>query len=209
MLLNHSQAFAQFLPTDIVAQTPVLPLPKREETSAFRAGTLLETPSGWCSVETLKTGDEVYTLDGGFTEITGIRTHALPAGSTRAIHVPAGVLNNCSDLVLTAGQHVALIEPECETLFQTPCVLVPAAAMTGFRGITALTGFGEMTATELTFATEEIVYAQTGALIHVPSGTTDPFFRTLGYGETRALLTMLNGGHLALDPHGYAPAQAA
>lgn len=205
MLLNHSQDFAQFLPSDISAQ-PGLPLPKRVEISAFRAGTLLETPSGWRPAESLKTGDQVFTLDGGFAQITGIRRHVTPA---RALHVPAGSLNNCSDMTLTSGQHVAMLEPECETLFQTPCVLVPAAAMIGFRGIAAKNGYADAEVTELRFATEEVVYAQTGALIHVPSGVTDPFFRTLGYGETRALLAMMNGGHCGLDHEGFAPALAA
>ncbi|MBJ6373300.1 Hint domain-containing protein [Sedimentitalea arenosa] len=209
MLLNHSQAFASFLPSDIAPRKPAQTMPRRVELSAVKDGTMLETPTGWRRVEELSAGDQVYTLDGGFTELTGTRSHRLAPGTARMMHVPAGALNNCSDLILTAGQHVAMIEPECETLFGAPCVLVPAAAMAGFRGIHALTAFGETTATELTFDTEEIVYAQTGALLHVASGTTDPFFRTLGYGETRALLTMLNGGHLALDPIGFAPALAA
>ena len=209
MFLNHSQDFAQFQPTDIAANPPALSFPKRAEISALKDGTMLETPTGWKPVETLQKGDQVYTLDGGFTELTGIRTHSLGAGTTRMVHIPAGSLNNCSDLVLTAGQQVALIEPECETLFDAPCVLVPAAAMAGFRGIRPLTGFGETTATELSFATEEIVYAQTGALLHVSSGETDPFFRTLNYGESRALLSLLNQGHLGLDPNGFAPARAA
>lgn len=209
MFLNHSQAFAQFLPANITEKAPVLPMPKRQEVSAFRSGTMLETPSGWRPVETLAKGDQVYTLDGGYAELTGIRTHRVAAGSARAIHVPAGSLNNCSDMMLTAGQHVALVEPECETLFQTPCVLAPAAAMCGFRGISSISGYSDIEATELCFATEEIVYAQTGALIHVPSGVSEPFFRTLSYGETRALLAMINRGHIALDPLGFAPAVAA
>lgn len=209
MLLNHSQAFAQFQTTENADVTPAPALPKRVEISAFKDGTMVETRNGWRPVEELEIGDQVYTLDGGFTELTGIRTHRLPAGSTRMIHVPAGCLNTCSDLILTAGQHVALIEPECDTLFQAPCVLVPAAAMTGFRGITAFNSMRDTTATELTFSTEEIVYAQTGALLHVSSGVSDPFFRTLGYGETRALLALMNRGHCGLDPQGYAPALAA
>ncbi len=212
MFLNHGQAFAQFAPADTAdaaAKPPVPPLPRRHEPSAFRSGTLLETPSGWRPVETLTAGDRVATLDGGFAELTGVRRHRIAPGSARASHVPAGSLNTCSDMILTAGQHVALIEPECETLFQAPRVLAPAAALCGFRGITSVAGYSDIEATQLTFENEEIVYAQTGALIHVPAQGGDPFFRILGYGETRALLALLNRGHCGLDPLGFAPALAA
>ncbi|MBK0326832.1 Hint domain-containing protein [Rhodobacteraceae bacterium F11138] len=209
MFLNHGQDFAQFVPADTAAKPQALPMPERRDVSTFKAGTMLETPSGWKTVETLAVGDQVYTLDGGFAELTRIRKHRVTAGAARAIHVPAGSLNNCSDMMLTTGQHVALLEAECETLFQAPCVLAPASALCGFRGITSVSGYSDIETTELTFANEEIVYAQTGALIHVPSGVTKPFFRTLGYGETRALLALLNRGHCGLDPMGFAPAQAA
>lgn len=86
MFLNHGQAFAQFAPADAAAKPPVLSLPKRQEVNAFKAGTMLETPSGWQTVETLNAGDRVYTLDGGFAELIRIRQHRVAAGSARAIH---------------------------------------------------------------------------------------------------------------------------
>lgn len=202
MLLNHTQAFADFTPAQQIVQAnrpAPLPMPKREEISAFKPGTLLETRSGWQPAEQLRPGDAVCTLDGGFATIASLRQRRLGVGPDQHWHIPAGSLNNCSDISLTRGQHVAIMDAACDQLFGTPCVLAPITAMAGYRGITAAAARTSGIATELTFETEEIVYAQTGMLLHVPSGTQESFFRTLGYGETRALLTLMNRGHCAPD----------
>ncbi|MCB1314045.1 MAG: Hint domain-containing protein [Sedimentitalea sp.] len=209
MLLNHTQAFADFQPAKSTLLARAVPMPKRTEISAFTAGTMLETEAGWTPANAIKPGDKVYTLDGGFAEVTDVITRQIASGTVQHWHVPATALNNCSDLLLTAGQHIAMIEPEVETLFQTHCVLVPVAAMAGFRGIRPVTGYSGAQATELRFDSEEIVYAQTGTLLHVSAGETEPFFRTLNYGETRALLSLMNRGHCAPDPRGFAPSLAA
>lgn len=218
MLLDHNTAFADHRPvrTRQAAESPRarplsprLPLPPRTEISALPDGTMLETRDGWRAVETLGPGDAVATLDGGFAMLTGLRRRRLAPGRMRHWRIPAGTFNTCSDLRLSAGQHIALAGPECDRLFGAPCVLAPIATMAGFRGIAPLTGLARAEATELRFASEEIVYAQTGALLHVPSGGATSFFRTLGYGETRALLSLMNGAHCGFDPYGFAPALAA
>ena len=217
MLLSHDKDFTEFRP----ATTEHLPelalpatdattpgLPPRYEIDAFTAGTMVETEAGWRVVDSLKAGDRVATLDGGVAEVKSVVSRPAPS-TCRLWHIPAGSLNNCSDLRLASGQHVALTDPEVETLFDTHCVLVPVAAMAGFRGIQPLTCFDLAPMTRLEFDTEEIVFTQTGTLVHVPTPSADPFFRTLAYGETRALLSLINGGHCAPDAQGFAPAQAA
>lgn len=212
MFLNHAQDFAAFQPANPQERRPgprpAIPMPDRDEHSFVMPSTLLETPAGWRQAGSLEKGDAVWTLDGGFCELTEV-ARQVSTGATRHWHVPAGALNNCSDLRLWGGQYLALLDPACEDLFETPCVLAPISAMNGFRGIAPVCSFGPREGIALRFAGEEVIYAQTGTLLHVAADRGDSFFRKLGYGETRALLTMINGGHFGLDRAGFAPACAA
>ncbi|MHA6264035.1 Hint domain-containing protein [Arenibacterium sp. CAU 1754] len=213
MFLNHTQEFAAFetatlTPRTTEPQRP--PMPRRREISAFLSGTMLETPTGWRPVDDLHQGDRVYTLDGGFATLQAATRRTLPAGPHQQWHVPTGSLGNCCDLTLSAGQYVVLHQSPQHALFEDPFVLAPIAAMSGFAGIAPVAGYRPVTATQLFFDDEEIVYAQTGSLLHVPTLSADKaFFRKLSYGETRAILSVIAKGHCALDPHGFAPAHAA
>jgi len=185
MFLNHDTAFTTFVPAIQTAQ--------RDHTATLAAQTRLETPRGWASVDALSVGDSVATMDGGFAEITAI-TH--PKRRMPLVQVPGGVLSTCSDVALPADAHIALTPPARWS--QAPVVSVPLRALSGWNGIRPTLFAGPDLAT-LHFADEEMVYAQTGLLIHAFDADADSFFPTLSYGDTRALLALMDGKMPAPD----------
>ena len=185
MFLNHDTAFTTFTP----AITAGLP----DHSATLSAQTRLETPRGWASVDSLCVGDKVATLDGEFACITAI-TH--PMRRAPLVQVPGGVLSTCSDVALPADAHVALTPPARWS--QAPVVSVPIKALSGWNGIRPTLFAGPDLAT-LHFADEEMIYAQTGLLIHACDPATQPFFARLSYGDTRALLALMDGKMPAPD----------
>lgn len=176
MFLNHQTAFDTFAPvtTDAAPQ----------HTLNATASTILETPHGWRPISDLQAGDSVATLDGGFTEITGIAG----AASAQLVRVPGGTLSTCSDIALPADCHVALPLPA--TVSEAPVVSVPLKALVGWRGIRPAM-FPASDLATLTFAEEEMVYAQTGLLLHA-ADQAPGFYDRKTYGETRALLALMD-----------------
>lgn len=161
------------------------------------AGTMVETESGWRRVELLTAGDRVQTLDGGLRGLRNVQHTPLdqPLGQgVNVVHVPAGTLDNCSDIDLLAEQRVLLDLPEAEERFDTPLVLVPAGALDGWRGISCRESMALSTAVSLLFDDEEIVFANTGVMLHCPtpelaeSAAVSNFFTALNYNQSRYLL---------------------
>ncbi|MEQ3710616.1 MAG: hypothetical protein ABNH38_03930 [Tateyamaria sp.] len=185
MFLNHDAAFTTFAPT----VHPNFP----QYTATLSAQTRLETTRGWASVDDLIAGDRVATMDGGFATITAI---AHPKQRAPLVHVPGGVLSTCSDVALPADGHIALTPPARWS--QAPVVSVPIKALSGWNGIRPTLFAGPDLAT-LHFEEEEIIYAQTGLLIHAFDATAVSFYPTLNYGDTRALLALLDGKMPAPD----------
>lgn len=196
MYLNHTQAFGAF----DLGNTPEIPATTQGldvRPSGFCSDTLLETEFGWRPVHALQAGDRVQTLDGGLVRIKSVRARETE-GET-LWHIPALALSNCSDMWLTGAQHVALAGAQCERLHGAPHVLAPITAMAGYCGIRPDLRTGRKVV-ELTCEAEEIVYAHTGAMLHIAAPSQEPFFPRLSYGETRAMLTLLKGSHIQPDP---------
>ena len=185
MFLNHDAAFTTF--------TPALTSAKADHTATLTAQTRLETRRGWACVDTLSVGDSVATLDGGFAQITAI-SH--PKRRAPLVQVPGGVLSTCSDMSLPADAHIALRAPA--RWGYAPVVSAPIKALSGWNGIRPTLFAGPALAT-LHFEEEEMIYAQTGLLIHAFDANADSFFPTLSYGDTRALLALLDGKMPAPD----------
>jgi hypothetical protein len=169
---------------------PILRLP----TSGFAAGTLVETAQGWQPVETLAIGQPVQTWDGGLQPLTRLERKRIAPGAA-LIRVPGGVLSVCSDMLLLPGQHVLVETGAAAEAMDQDVALVPAAALDGYQGITRerlRTGLEVVT---LAFDTEEVVYANTGALLHCPAADAaspgaprSEYFTVLDMAEARALL---------------------
>lgn len=168
------------------------PRPIRADDRTFAPGTLLDTATGWRPVETLRPGEQVRTLH-GMKRIETL-TRQPPDHSRKHWIVPANRLGNDSALRLNAGQNVVVMDPVCQRLFGVPLVLVPVPATTGFRGVHTVSGFTLRWGIALTFESEEIVFVQAGALLHVPGPESDAHHRRLTYRESRHLLPLLRVG---------------
>ncbi len=166
-------------------------------TTGLVAGTLVETVSGWADVATLRIGDAVQTLDGGLTRILGLDRRTLrPEPETSLIRIPGGCHDACSDILLMPGQHVLKDTLDDPTCHGAPFVLLPAFAMTIDLMITR--HFPEAAVEVITplFADEEIIFANSGVLLHCPGvidGAGRPpvnsFFPRMDSVDARAFLT--------------------
>lgn len=179
MFLNHDTAFADITPITEIAASQI--------SATLSAHTLLETECGWSSVDALQAGDCVSTLDGGFAQITAITK---PNRAAPLVHIPGGVLSTCSDIALPADAYIALHTPA--RWIDHPVVSVPVKALSGWRGIRP-TLFNGPDLTQLHFADEEMIYAQSGLLVHAAPTVGETFFPKLNYGDARAMLAMSAG----------------
>lgn len=164
-------------------------------TTGLVAGTLLETGSGWRPIEALAVGDCVQTLDGGLARILHLDCRTLrPEVETALLMLPGGQYDACSDLLLLPGQHLlidTLDDPESEG---APFALVPALALLGSPARRHRMAQPLEIITPL-FADEEVIYANTGVLLHCPGITDganrypeDSFFPRLDAPRARMLL---------------------
>ena len=128
------------------------------------AGTLVETAQGWTEVQHLKIGQAVQTLDGGLARIHAIDRRTLaPLPDFGMILIPGGCYDACSDLMLVPGQHILI-----DTLNDAPFALVPAAALTLDPMVRPHFPQMPVEVVTLLFADEEIVFANSGVMIHCP-----------------------------------------
>ncbi len=146
---------------------PVVPAPV---VGGIVAGTLVETETGWRPVETLAIGTLVHTLDGGLTRILALDRRLLqPQAETSLIHVPGGLYDTCSDVMLVPGQHILIDTLGDESHGQAPFLLLPAVALTSDPLVHR--DFPDLTVEVITplFAEEEVIFANSGLLLHCPS----------------------------------------
>lgn len=150
--------------------------------------TRLETQAGFINAGDLKTGDAIATLDGGFVHVTG---RARLRSTNQAVSIPAGALGNCSKIVLPNTAHIGIELPETAER-DAAFVAVPAGSLVGFRRIRPAP-FGYEGGMHLTLASEEMIWAQTGLLLHATGPDGDqPFFDRLGYGDARGILALMD-----------------
>ena len=156
--------------------------------SGLSAATLVEAETGWIPANTLRIGAKVHTFDGGLATILGLTRK--PVQDAPAILIPGGIAGNCADLILPRGQHILVDTLDDPSLPDADMVLVPATAWLGLPGVfeTRLT---DEVITPL-FADEEILWANSGTLLHCPSlagtGYDGGFFQRLAPTEGRAFL---------------------
>ena len=183
-------AFARVTPRPRVTQA--LPV-----TTGLVAGTLLETARGWADVATLRIGDAVQTLDGGLSRILGLDRRVLrPEPETSLILIPGGCHDACHDLLLMPGQHILKDTLDDATCHGAPFVLLPAFAMTIDGMVTRHFPEAEVEVVTPLFADEEIVFANSGVLLHCPGvidgagrAPLNSFFPRMDSVEARGFLT--------------------
>ena len=186
------------LSTEFALVAPRLPLVvPAPVVGGIVAGTLLETETGWRSVDSLRIGDRVHTLDGGLSRILALDHRSLAQQAESAlIRVPGGLYDACSDLMLVPGQHVLIDTLGDANLGPAPFVLVPAMALTSDPLIRRDFPDGKVDIITPLFAEEEVVFANSGVLLHCPSVIDgagrypdDSFFTRLDAASARAFLS--------------------
>jgi hypothetical protein len=159
--------FMQDITRNNITFRPVetLPLPV---TTGLVAGTLVETATGWRAVEYLSIGDAVHTLDGGLARILGLDRRALhPDQAAALLLILGGTFDACSDLMLLQGQHILLDTLDDPDLGGAAFAFVPAAALASAGAHRAHLHAPVEIVTPL-FADEEVIYANSGVLLHCP-----------------------------------------
>ena len=134
--------------------------------SGVISGTWVETADGWRLIENLKPGALLHVHGGGLRPLEGLMPVPAPAD---LVHVPGGALDNCADLWLAKGQLVLIDTLDDPALPDALEVLVPAGALIGLRGVTGRPAPEAAVLWQITCAEEEVIWAQTGVPLHVPS----------------------------------------
>lgn len=146
------------------------------------AGTRVATVGGWRTVEDMVPGDPVMTIDNGPQHLVDVRRRALWSGPEPCppelcpLAVPPTALGNRSPLLLLPEQLVLIESVWAEESYGAPFVLIPAAALEGWRGIAPIQPHRRVETVSLHCAGDEIVYANGVGLIHctAPEGAAGP-----------------------------------
>jgi len=165
-------------------------------TTGVLAGTLVETARGWQPVEQVRMGDGVQTLDGGLAKVLGVDRRILrPDMGQAVVSVPGGAFDACSDLQVLPGQHLLLDTLGDAGFPDDAFVLIPALALEGRAGCSRRFALREIEVITPMFASEELVWANSGLLIHCPGiaegagrRPASDFFPRLDLTDARALL---------------------
>ncbi|SLN67498.1 hypothetical protein AQS8620_03154 [Aquimixticola soesokkakensis] len=143
------------------------------------AGTRVATTMGWRGVESLAVGDAVMTFDNGLQIVRGVarsfvwlEVQELPR-ALYPILIPAGAIGNSHDVRVLPEQPVMVESDSAEEVFGDPFALVPAAALEGFNGIERVIPRKPIEVVTLTFARDEVVFAEAGALFFCPAQAGD------------------------------------
>ncbi|MBU2868328.1 Hint domain-containing protein [Pacificibacter marinus] len=142
------------------------------QTSGFCAGTKVATDLGWRNVETLQQGDLVLTFDDGLQCVTGIKRTVIAADQLGQavqqwpLFIPKGALGNHDEMTLMPEQSVMVESDLGEAMFGDPFTLVPACALIGYKGIERIKPRGAIDVISIHFDSEQIVFANVGALFH-------------------------------------------
>ena len=167
-MFMHSAA--AFRPAEkIVLADLGLPPAEAVASPGMLACTLIETATGWRRAEALAPGMRVQTWDGGLAAIADVARYAMPSAS-ELVQIPGGAFACCSDLWLMPDQQVFITSPVAEDLFEAAGALIPARALAGHMGVCRVHAPGPIEALSLTLESEELVYANTGALLRCGGG---------------------------------------
>jgi hypothetical protein len=166
------------------------------------AGTQVATQFGWRDVATVAVGDQVLTFDGGMQTVSAVSRKMLATGGEFApaeawpLFIPAEALGNRDDMILLPQQSVMIEADAAEEVFGDPFAMIPALALEGFRGIVRVPPADQIELITLAFSQDEIVFANSGALMFCPK-SFDIFdfglsvYSTLTLDAARALVAVM------------------
>lgn len=128
--------------------------------ACFAAGTRIATLMGEVAVQDLQAADPVMTLDNAYQPLLRVMSTTVPAlGAFAPVVVPAGLIGNLRDLVLSPQHRVLFTGPRAELLFGESEVLV-AAIHLAEAGLAYRRPGGEVTYFHLVFDQHEIIFAE-------------------------------------------------
>lgn len=143
-------------------------------TTGLMAGTRVASNLGWRAVEALTVGDSVLTFDNGMQQITEVRRTVMwtdapdTAAALWPVIVPAGALENRTELTLLADQGVLVECDAAQDIYGDPFAVIPAQSLVGVRSITRAAPQQQIELIVISFAEEQVIYAEGGALLHCP-----------------------------------------
>jgi len=142
--------------------------------SGLVTGTRVASNLGWRAVEALSVGDMVLTFDNGMQTVIDIQREkiAIPAHLHSKNHlpvfVPKGALANRKDLWLMPEQGLLIESESASDALGDPYAVVPAGALDGFRSISRRAPADQVRVTNLSFASDQVIYVEGGMLAHCP-----------------------------------------
>lgn len=187
---------------------PAAPAPRA---AGVAAATLVDTETGWRPAGSLRRGDRVETWDGGLRRLTFVERvwlHPALCPQARLVRIPGGVLDLCDDLLLPPQQHLLLTDDIAEAVLGDPRALVPAAALVGHFGAAWVACERPVEIVRLGFAEEEVIFANTGAMIHCAArgafgaARHSAFFPVLAADRATDLVALIEAGARTSDEIG-------
>lgn len=144
-------------------------------TNGLISGTRIATSMGWRAVDAIAVGDQVLTFDNGLQQITDVRRATLWVDATYVpehmwpVHVPAGALGNYNPMSVLPDQGLMIESDAALDQHGDPFAVVPALSLVGIRGITRQAPRQQIEIISLTFAADQVIYAEGNVLLHCPA----------------------------------------
>lgn len=146
------------------------------------AGTRIATGTGWRAVETLRPGDAVLTLEGGYQPLAGLRLFRFPDRAAPLaiwpLIVPRAALDCREPILLLPDQQVLIECDQAEMLYGDALAMIPARALEGWRGIRRVQPRARAEAVTLSFAIPQVIYASRAVLLACPAQASRDARRT-------------------------------
>ncbi len=128
--------------------------------ACFAQGTRIATTTGERYIEQLQSGDLVLTRDNGSQPLAWVAHRTVPAtGAFAPVVLPAGVLGNTRDLVLSPQHRMVISGARAELFFGETEVMVPAIYLAE-QGLGYRKPGGEVTYYHLMFDQHEVIYSE-------------------------------------------------
>ena len=155
------------------------------------ASTQIETELGWKTASDLNIGDRVYTYDGGLRRLENVTRTSGTDHAQMAIELPGGVFSNSQNVTLLLDQNLLFESPVVEEMFGKPAIMVAASELVGMAGAREINQDRGAEFIHLGFAQEEVIWANSGLLVHCSKSVGSDFFGSAKGFHAKMLLTEL------------------
>jgi len=207
MFERWSFLFKPFAPRAEAGAQEVHVQPDGTQEAGLVSSTLVATAQGWTPVRNLKPGDLVLTFDAGLQPVTKVSSE-VPFETAQdcpsalwPLEVPKGAFGNATPYHLLSGQNIMVESDAAEDMFGDPFSVIPASALVGLRGIERVPPKDGMEVVRISFADEQVVFGEHGALYLCASSRDmvemaleqrpDPLYAILPPAEARVVASSL------------------